>query len=59
MKFFDNMVTGNDIFKGYNLVGVPSFLIVDRTGKYVGRIRGYNEPLEFITQLNYFLGLDE
>lgn len=53
--YFDTMFTANQFFKDiYNLVGVPSFLVLDKNCGYVGRIRGYSPPEEFIDRLNYF-----
>lgn len=54
IQFYDSSMTGNQLFKLYNLVGVPSFLILDKENNYVGRIRGYYPPDEFIEQLNIF-----
>ena len=57
--FYDSLMTGNELFKLYNLVGVPSFLLLNKECDYVGRIRGYKPPEEFIGELNYFLGVVE
>ena len=53
--FYDSLMTGNELFKLYNLVGVPSFLLLDKECKYVGRIRGYKPAEEFLSELDYFI----
>lgn len=56
IQFFDTTLTGNGLFKDiYNLVGVPSILILDEEHQYDGRIRGYMEPAQFIDELNRFV----
>ncbi len=44
IQFQDRMITGNQFFKTYNLVGVPSMLILDAENKYFGRIQANYYP---------------
>lgn len=55
MPFLDMTMTGNEIFKQYNLVGVPSILILNEHYQNVGRIRGYIPPDSFLVLLNNYI----
>lgn len=55
MLFLNMAMTGNEIFKQYNLVGVPSILILNEHYQNVGRIRGYFPPDSFLVLLNNFI----
>ena len=48
IAYYDSTMTGNELFHLYNLVGVPSFLILDSENKYYRRIQaGYYPADEF------------
>lgn len=56
IQFYDSTMTGNELFKLYNLVGVPSFLILDGNNDYFGRIQANYYPVDsFITLLNFYV----
>ena len=55
IQFNDTLLTGNQLFKLYNLVGVPSLLILDAENKYFGRIQANYYPSDqFLTLLQYY-----
>ena len=55
ISFHDSLMTGNQLFKLYNLVGVPSMLILDSEDRYFGRIQaGYYPTDSFLTLLEYY-----
>ena len=55
MPFLGMTLTGNEIFKQYNLVGVPSIMILNDHYQNVGRIRGYFPPDSFLVLLNNYI----
>ncbi len=56
IQFQDSLITGNKFFKNYNLVGVPSLLVLDSENRYFGRIQaGYYSADSLLTLLNYYM----
>ncbi len=56
IQFQDSLITGNIFFKKYNLVGVPSLLILDSDNRYFGRIQaGYYPTDSFLVLLEYYI----
>lgn len=56
IQFQDSLITGNTFFKKYNLVGVPSLLILDSENRYFGRIQaGYYPADSFLVLLGYYI----
>ena len=55
ISFNDSLLTGNQLFHLYNLVGVPSMLILDSEDRYFGRIQaGYYPSDTFLVLLEYY-----
>ncbi len=55
IQFNDTLLTGNQLFKLYNLVGVPSLLILDTDNAYFGRIQANYYPSEqFLSLLEFY-----
>ena len=56
IQFQDTLMTGNQLFKLYNLVGVPSLLILDEQNKYFGRIQADYYPSDsFLVLLDFYV----
>ena len=56
IAFYDLSKTGNQLFTSYNLVGVPSFLILDSDNRYFGRIQADYYPTDsFLVLLDYYV----
>lgn len=51
IAFYDSTMTGNELFQLYNLVGVPSFLILDSENRYYRRIQAGYYPAEEFGQI--------
>ncbi len=55
IQFNDGFITGNALFKQFNLVGVPSLLILDSDNSYFGRIQANYYPSEqFLSLLEFY-----
>ncbi len=56
IQFKDLLMTGNELFKLYNLVGVPSILVLDSDNRYFKRIQAdYYPPDSFLVLLQSFI----